>query len=203
MAKESQQTLFREGPETFMDHQKSPESLLLSANPYHKAFYHLQMEWVKQQLSGDMLADIGTRFLGYINQSLHFRNLKSCTFSYSSAPDYHVVSLRKWIRHSMVHSATRAFFGEEMFIADPNFLSYYFGFEEAAWKMLFQYPRILAEDLYGSAEKTLRTMTRYYDTPQDERQGLVWMFKTIEAEMRQLGLPSHDIAVMTFMLFWG
>ena len=47
------------------------------------------------------------------------------------------------------------------------------------------------------------TMTRYYDRPQLERPDTVWMFKTIESEMRDLGLPSRDIAIMSITLFWG
>ena len=69
--------------------------------------------------------------------------------------------------------------------------------------MFYQYPRFLAHDLYGAAEGILSTMTRYYDRPESEKPELVWMFKTIEAEMRHLGLPSRDIAIMSFMLFWG
>lgn len=86
---------------------------------------------------------------------------------------------------------------------DPRFLEYYFSFEEAAWKMFYQYPRFLAGDFYGAAESILSTMTKFYDIPQTERPDMVWMFRTIESEMRQLDLPSRDIAIMSFMLFWG
>lgn len=96
----------------------------------HHAFYH-QLEWVKQQLSGNMLADIGDTFLGYIHQSLHLSQF-SPTVIHSSTPDSETVSLKHWVRYSLVSSATKAFFGGNMQEVDPRFLEYYFGFEEAA-----------------------------------------------------------------------
>ena len=202
MSKETQTILFKEKPETFMPIEKKSESLLLKKNPMHLAFYHLQMEWVKQQLSGDMLTDIGENFMGYINQSLYMDNFPSSAV-YASAPGERSISLTKMVRYCLVSSAAKAFFGPQMQEVDPRFLEYYFNFEEAAWKMFYQYPRFLAHDLYGAAEGILSTMTRYYDRPESEKPELVWMFKTIEAEMRHLGLPSRDIAIMSFMLFWG
>ena len=202
MSKKTQDLLYKEEPETFMPVEKKSESLLLKENPTHQAFYHLQMEWVKQQLSGNMLTEIGNNFMGYINQSLYMNNF-SPSFVYASAPGEKSISLKKMVRHCLVLSATKAFFGPQMQEVDPRFLEYYFNFEEAAWKMFYQYPRFLAQDLYGAAEGILSTMTRYYDRPESEKPELVWMFKTIETEMRHLGLPSHDIAIMSFMLFWG
>jgi hypothetical protein len=185
-----------------MEAEKKPGSVLVEGNPLHQAFYHLQMEWVKQQLSGDMLADIGSTFLGHINRSLFLDQFPSSVIL-SSTSDEKTVSLKKFIRHSLVSSATKAFFGLRMQAVDSRFLEYYFNFEEAAWKMFYKYPRLLAQDLYGAAEHILRTMTDFYDIPQSSRPDTVWMFKTIETEMRRLGLPSRDIAIMSFMLFWG
>lgn len=202
MSKKTQEMLFRENPASCVQGEDKAASLLVKENPMHHAFYHLQMEWVKQQLSGNMLADIGDNVLGHINQSLHLSQFSS-TFIQSSTPYSTSVSLKHWVRYSLVSSATKAFFGVKMQEVDPRFLEYYFGFEEAAWKMFYQYPRFLAGDLYGSAESILSTMTKFYDVPQTERPDTAWMFKTIESEMRQLDLPSRDIAIMSFMLFWG
>lgn len=85
-----------------------------------------------------------------------------------------------------------------MLEVDPRFPEFYFGFEEAAWKMFNQYPRFLAGDLYGPAKSILTTMTSFYDIPQTDRPDMVWMCRTIELEMRQL---SRDIAIMSSMLF--
>ena len=59
------------------------ELLLLRENYIHQAFYHLQMEWVKRQLPGNMLADIGGNVMGYINKSLYMDNFSS-SFVYSA-----------------------------------------------------------------------------------------------------------------------
>ena len=202
MSKKTQDTLYREEPVKFMQHEKHSKSLLVKENPMHQAFYHLQMTWVKQQLSGDMLTDIGQSFMGHINQSLHVDSFSS-SFIYSSTPDSRTISLKKMVRYCLVSSATKAFFGSQMQEVNPNFLDYYFNFEEAAWKMFYQYPRFLATDLYGASEGILSTMTKYYDRQQSDRPDTIWMFKTIETEMRHLGLESRDIAIMSFMLFWG
>ncbi|KAL8941935.1 MAG: hypothetical protein Q9216_001963 [Gyalolechia sp. 2 TL-2023] len=202
MSKQTQGILYKEEPEDLVIGEKQSTSLLINANPSKHPFYHAQMGWVKDQLSGNMLAEIGENFIGSINHSLHLHNFSS-SFVESTSPDTKTVSLKKWARYSLVHSATKAFFGEAMMKVDPQFVFYYFAFEEAAWKMLYQYPKFLAQDLYGAAESILSTMSRFYDVPQSQRPDTVWMFKTIETEMRNLGLPSRDIATMTFMLFWG
>ncbi|KAL8695677.1 MAG: hypothetical protein Q9201_007988 [Fulgogasparrea decipioides] len=202
MSEQTQATLYKEEPEDLVRGEKKQESLLVNANPFNHAFYHVQMGWVKDQLSGNMLADIGEKFLGGINNSLHLRNF-SPSFIESTTPGAKTVFLKKWVRYSLVHSASNAFFGEKMAAVDPQFVFYYLAFEEAAWKMLYQYPRFLAQDLYGAAESILTTMSRYYDIPQSQRPDTVTMFKHSETEMRNLGLPSRDIAIMTFMLFWG
>ncbi|KAL8952792.1 MAG: hypothetical protein Q9222_001296 [Ikaeria aurantiellina] len=202
MSKQTQGTLYKEEPEDIVKLDEKSKSLLVSENPFKHPFYHVQMGWVKDQLSGNMLAEIGDNFLGSINKSLYLDNF-SPSFVESSTPGQKTVSLKKWVRYSLVHSAAKAFFGSSMMKVDPQFVHYYFAFEEAAWKMLYQYPKFLAQDLYGAAEDILRTMSRFYDIPQAQRPDTVWMFKTIETEMRNLGLPSRDIAIMTFMLFWG
>ena len=202
MSKKTQDTLYRENPAELPQFEKDSKSLLVHENLMHQAFYHLQMKWVKQQLSGSRLADIGQSFVRYIDQCLHINNF-SPSFIYSSTSSSEDASLKKMVRYCLVSSATKAFFGSQMQEVDPGFLDYYFKFEEAAWKMFYQYPRFLAKDLYGASEGILRTMTKYYDRPQSERPDTVWMFKTIETEMRYLGLSSRDIAIMSFMLFWG
>ena len=203
MSKKTQGMLYKEEPEDLLDGEKRSESLLVTANPSKTSFYHVQMgSWVKDQLSGSMLAEIGKTFLGAINDGLHVDQF-SPSFVESTTPGSKTVSLKLWVRYSLVHSATKAFFGDTMTKIDPRFGFYYFAFEEAAWKMLYSYPKFLAQDLHGAAESLLSTMTRFYDIPQSQRPDTVWMFQTIEDEMRNLGLPSRDIAIMTFMLFWG
>ncbi|KAL9006858.1 MAG: hypothetical protein Q9188_000389 [Gyalolechia gomerana] len=160
---------------------------------------HAQMGWVKDQLSGNMLAEKGENFIGSINKSLHIDNFSS-GFVESTSPGTKTVSLEKWVRYRLVHSASKALFDESMMKVDPQFVFYYFAFEEAAWKMLYRYPEFLAQDLYGAAKFILRSMSRFYEF---ERPDTVWMFKTMETEMRNLGLPSGDIATMTFMLLVG
>lgn len=86
---------------------------------------------------------------------------------------------------------------------DPRFPECYFSLEEAAWKMLYQDPRFLAEDLYGATESILSTITRYYDRLQSSSPDTVWMVQTIEEAFRHLGLPSWDMAIMSFLLFRG
>ena len=202
MSKKTHDALFREEPGNFMQHEKDSKSLLVKENPLHQVYYHLQMIWVKQQLSGNMLTDIGKSFMGYIDESLHIDNFSS-GFVYSSTPGTRTISLKNMVRYCLVSSATKAFFGSQMQEVDPLFLDYYFNFEEAAWKIFYQYPRFLATHLYGASESILSTMTKYYDRQQSERPDTIWMFKTIETEMRHLYLPSRDIAIMSFRLFWG
>ena len=67
MSRITQVTLYREEPEKFMTGEKASDSLPLKENPLHQVFYHLQMVWIKRQMSGDMLANIGKQFVGYIN----------------------------------------------------------------------------------------------------------------------------------------
>ncbi|KAL2045752.1 hypothetical protein N7G274_002183 [Stereocaulon virgatum] len=67
MSETTQDTLHREEPERFMLGEKVFESLSLVENPLHQAFDHRQMVWIKRQLPGNMLADLGKQYVGHIN----------------------------------------------------------------------------------------------------------------------------------------
>ncbi|KAI4171976.1 MAG: hypothetical protein LQ343_003885 [Gyalolechia ehrenbergii] len=115
------------------------------------------MGWVKDQLSGNILAEIGENSIGSINKSLQIDNFSSGFVEWTS-PGTKTVSLEKWVRYSLVHPTSKALFGESTRKVDTQFVFYCFAFEEAAWEMLHRYPKFLAQDLYGAAESILRTI---------------------------------------------
>ena len=96
ISKKTQETLFRENPASMVQRENKFASLLVKEDPMHHAFCHLQMEWVKQQLSGNMLADIGDSLLGYINQSLRLARF-SPTFIHTSTRYSKSASLEHWV----------------------------------------------------------------------------------------------------------
>ena len=202
MSKAAQEIIFKDEPAAFVQCEPRSNSLLITDNPSDACFYHNMMRWVARQLSGKNLTDFGGTFISYVSPRLTMSAF-SPSVVHATGPTYVDVSLKKWIQSSLVQPATRAFFGEKMLALDPDFVTPYSSFEDCAWKMFYGYPRFLAQDLHSPASRLFSTMTRFFNIPASERKDMAPAFQTIEAEMRNLGLQSRDIAIMSFLLFWG
>ena len=197
-----------QSPEHFArDGDDQARSLLQNENPLHKCLLHFQSDLYKQQLHpGEKLDLLQDRFLGYINDHMRWESfspvyvLPSASDKTSSGEE--TISLYKWCQEVLVDSASRTFFGDKLLEIDPTFTQTFSDYDDNSWKLLYQYPQILAKDAHGPKTKMLDTLETYLKLPKESRSDASWLIQTIEAEQRQIGNGDRDIAIILMSGYW-
>ena len=171
-------------------------------NPLHKALAHLGEDLYRQQLQpGRELDILQSSFLHNIHESICWQNL-SDKITVSSSRDRKTVSLLGWCREVLLDAATKSFFGDRLQEIDPDLFQSFFDFDDNSWKLTYHYPRFLSNEMYAAKQQAINALTTYFKLPKEQRLGESWLVRTLEAEMRHLGIAEHDIAAFVMMTYW-
>ena len=183
----------------------TPALSLLSPNPLHKSLARLTVDFHKNQLlPGRELDVLAARFLQYIEDSMRWEKMTTeRSYVLSAVDDAVDVSLLNWCGDILVDAGTRAYWGERLLQIEPNLLRYFFDYDDRAWMLLFQYPRILSKDMYAAKGKIINALSKYYKLPKEERSDESWFVRTLEAEQRQIGIGEDDIAAIIMIVYWA
>lgn len=125
---------------------------LLSPNPLHKCLARLTVNFHKNQLlPGKELDVLAARFLQCIEESMQWEMMTNeRDYVLRTADNAVEVSLLRWCGDILVDAGTRAYWGERLLQIEPNLLRYFFDYDNRAWMLLFQYPRMLSKDIYAA-----------------------------------------------------
>ena len=175
---------------------------MISPNPLHKTLAHLGEDFYRQQLyPGKELDILQKTFLQRIHDSFLWDNM-SDKIILSSTQDTRTVSLLQWCREVLLDSATRSFFGDRLLDIEPDLFESFFDFDDNSWKLTYHLPRFLSKEMFSAKEKATDALRRYLALPREQRPGEAWLIRTLEAEMRQLGIEVPDIASFIMMIYW-
>ncbi|KAL9057243.1 MAG: hypothetical protein Q9162_002447 [Coniocarpon cinnabarinum] len=120
----------------------------------------------------------------------------------SSSPGEKTVSLKKWTQTCLIGPATEAFFGTALLRVAPDLLDHFCEFDEKSWKLTYKVPTVFSKDMHAARRQAHESLIRYFELPREERDDAAWVIKTIEDEMRALGIGSEDIAANLSMFYW-
>lgn len=120
----------------------------------------------------------------------------------SSTADQRTVSLLQWTRDTLLDGATTAFFGNALLKIEPNLFESFSDFDDNSWKLTYRIPRPWSNDMYAAKQKAQNALATYFALPKEQRPGETWMVRTLETEMRGLGIESPDIAAFLMMVYW-
>lgn len=195
-------------PQDFSNEKASSSNTLLQTeNPSGKNLCHLQSDFYKQQLHpSERLDTLGVKFLGNINEHLRYDRI-SANYEVTSSKaqegtNFKTISLYRWCREVLVHSATQTFFGKQLFALDPNFLQTFYTYDSTSWKLLYKYPRPFAQDVNTAKRSLVSTLTAYLTLPSTSRQDASWLMQTLEREQRAIGIDTANIAAMMMLAHW-
>ncbi len=195
--------MFNDDPAHLVPMEAHSSSMLAADNPSSKCYFHLQKDWLRAQLHpGENLKDIQYKYAVHLMDSLAWNNL-SDQFTISSTGNEKLISLKSFTRQILGTCAMKAFFGKELFEASPAFWSHYQNFEDASWKVFFNYPRLLARSLHQVKDHALDDLIKYFALPAEQRPGLVLLFRTMDTELTNLGLDPRDRAGMMMLIVWA
>ena len=175
---------------------------LLSPNPLHKNLARLGEDFYRQQLHpGTNLEYLQSQFMPNIHKSLSYENISE-NIIISSTTGEKTVSPLGWVREVLLDSATRSFFGDRLLEIEPNMFQSFFDFDDNSWKLTYHLPRVFAKEMYGAKQQATEALVKYFQMPKDERPGAAWLVRTLETEMRNLGIQEADIACFLMMIYW-
>lgn len=195
--------MFNDDPGHLVPMDARSSSMLTTDNPNGKCYFHMQKDWFRVQLHpGEKLKDIQDKYARYLTESVAWNNL-SDQFTISSNENERLVSLKDFTRQILGICAMKAFFGKELFEVLPSFLTHYQTFEDASWKVFYNYPRLLARSLHKVKDQALDDLVKFFALPTEQRPGLVWLFQTMETELTNLGLDPRDRAGMMMLIIWA
>lgn len=177
-------------------------STSLQPNPRPKSFVHSSESLYRQQLHpGEKLNTLQDVFLGNIYKSLTWETIPE-KIIISSTADERSVSLLGWTRQVLLDGSTRAFFGDKLLDIEPNLFASFFYFDDNSWKLTYKIPRYWSSDVYAAKQKAQDALKLYFCLPKEQRSGEAWIIRTLETELRGLGVDEPDIAAVMMMLFW-
>lgn len=110
------------------------------------------------------------------------------------------MSLLEWTRQVLLDGATQAFFGSKLREIEPDLFGTFFYFDDNSWKLTYKIPRYWSNDIYAAKQKAQDALKLYFDLPREQRSGEAWIIRTLEIELRGLGIDEPDIAAV-LMIF--
>ncbi|KAL1966180.1 hypothetical protein VTN77DRAFT_4732 [Rasamsonia byssochlamydoides] len=179
------------------------KSLLYNANPKKKSYIDLQSDWFKTQLlPGERLNHLQETYLTYLQQLLKFERFDD-HFAVHSSGDGMTVALGKFCRYIVSRSAFRAFFGEELFEAEPDLIRLYQTWEDVSWKMFYNFPHFLAPELHEARRRVVAGLAKYYEMPESKRKNTIWLFRVIDQELKALDFSKEDRVGLVMLVCWA
>ena len=174
-------------------------------NPKNKCLAKLVVDFHHHQLLPGKEADIlGSSFLRLIEENLRWDKIATNqSYILDVSADSAHVSLLRLCADVLVDAGTRAYFGDDLNRIAPDLPHSFRRYDETAWKLLFQYPRLFSRDMHAAKAEVLDALVRYFELPRTERSGECWFNRTFETELRLLEMSNEDIAAFMAIIYWA
>lgn len=176
----------------------------LTPNPSDKPLAHLTETIFRKQLHpGENLQKLQSVVLENINSAMMWEYMsEKIILSSSEKEDCRTLSLLEWTRNTLLDSATRTFFGDQLLDIEPELSKHFFYFDDNSWLFTYKIPSYWSKDMYAAKKKVQDALEVYFAIPTEERPDQSWLIKTLESEMRGRGIPTVDIAALLNMIYW-
>ena len=180
---------------------------LLGKNPSYRSLARLTVDLFREQLQpGPKLYKLVDVTLDSINRATTWSSMAGtrCVLNdvEKTGDAFRDISLLNWCEDLLLKAANLTFFGGKLEELTPDILLKFLEFDSRSWKAMFRVPGFLSGDMIQYREKIVAAIEKYFDLPEDERKGANWFIEQQEAEMRNLGISTHDLSRCIAMIFW-
>ena len=173
-------------------------------NPQRKPLARLGREIHMNQLfPGKRLDDLSRTFIRYFHNCLSIKHMGQCPYALKVSEHAAVLSLYAWTSDILVCAGQEAYFGPLLADMEPKLSWDFLTFDDHTWQVLYQYPKFLAGEMVRAKDEVIAGLERYFDVPVEARGGSAWFTPAMEAEMRNVGFDTHEVAVMMMTIYWG
>ena len=173
-------------------------------NPQRKPLAKLGREiHIHQLFPGKRLDGLRSTFIRYFRKSLSLKHMAQYPYTSSVSEQAVVLSLYPWTSDIFICAGQEAYFGPLLAEMEPKLSWDFLTFDELTWQVLYQYPKFLASKMIRAKDEVITGLERYFEVPVEARGGMAWFTPAMEAEMRNVGFDTHEIAVMMMTIYWG
>lgn len=162
---------------------------------------------IHQVFPGHHLRGLERRFARFFDANLSLNRLTGMNYASlqdkSSLGGSVVVPLVKWCSDYFTRAGQDAYFGPKLAEIGPSLADDFLIFDELSYQVIFQYPSAFAREMLAAKGRILVIFEHYLRLSADERRGDSWFVKASEAEMRELGLSAHDMAIAIMTIYWA
>ncbi|TVY39478.1 7-alpha-hydroxycholest-4-en-3-one 12-alpha-hydroxylase [Lachnellula subtilissima] len=127
---------------------------------------------------------------------------KCTTYAASRSSNHIELPLYHWCSDYFIRLGQHVYFGETLDQIDPTLPDVFLVFDELIFKMLYQFPTFLSNDMSKPRAQVIASLKKYFQVPQSKRSnGTAWLINAMEDEMRTLGVDDDNLAVVIFHLY--
>jgi hypothetical protein len=174
-------------------------------NPNKKSLALLSRDIHIQQLfPGGNLTILGEQLCTFFSKHL-VRDVIAKERSYTTLTgDFVVIPLMKFCSDLTTSAGQESFFGAKIGEEEPNLVFDFLAFDDISWQLLLQYPNMFCQDMIAAKTKVCKSLQNHFEIPMEERANEDTFFvKTMEAEMRDLGIDSEPLSILMMTVYWG
>jgi hypothetical protein len=174
-----------------------------SGSPTRSA-HEMTSEYHRQQLLSTANFEILLqRLIPGLKKNLSWETLKQHSACERKSKDSITLSLWAWCNEVIINGSTNAYYGPKIFEINPNLLQAMMAWEATNWKFFYQLPSFMARDMTDAKHEVIDTLCKYFETPQEERPGMLYFVTAMEAEMRSSGLSNRETAGVHMLHLWA
>ena len=114
-----------------------------------------------------------------------------------------VVSLKELVIDAFIKAETEAYFGPRILKIAPRIAHTFISWEDVNWKMLFNLPPFLSQDMLSVKQALVDAFTTYYRLPRSERPDGTFFVTSFEDLHREIGFDEEVIGKMFMLHYWA
>jgi hypothetical protein len=118
------------------------------------------------------------------------------------SPNYKDISLLHWCKDVLLKAAAHSSFGDALLDENPSLLDDFLTFDDVSWKLMYRYPKFLSPDMHRAKDAVINAVEKYFNLPKEKRPEANWFIEMQEAEMRALGILTHDMLKFIALIYW-
>ncbi|KAH8893930.1 putative cytochrome p450 [Thozetella sp. PMI_491] len=152
---------------------------------------------VNQLHPGQRQHELEARFLRSFDRQLRLPVIPG----EASGADGVEVALFRWCADFFARAGEFAYFGDTLTRLDPEFADKFYIFDELSWQITYQIPDFIAREKAAAQKHLQRSLKKYFQTPQHDRDEHAWFTSTAEDAVREIGVSEDDIALLFLTIY--
>jgi hypothetical protein len=160
-------------------------------------------ERLTKQTSGNDLKSLAANAAVSLQDRLFPANLLSDSSLWDETRGTKCISLKKFVRPSVINTLQGLFFGDALSSLDPKLPETLISYSSQGYKAWYQYPWFLRLKLDRHIRRLQGAFKTYSAMPEEKRPTDVWFTQELHDTYRGVGASEKDLSVVMHFFYWG